>query len=77
RIMFEEASGGRPTVVEEGPWAFFRLLDDSRVSANSEIQFTAELSAGGRVAEVLMQASSVRNPLSRRDLHNFDCSAGL
>jgi type VI secretion system protein ImpL len=77
RIMFEEASGGRPTVVEEGPWAFFRLLDDSRITANSEIQYTAEFSAGGRVAEVLMQASSVRNPLSRRDLHNFDCPAGL
>jgi type VI secretion system protein ImpL len=77
RIMFEEASGGRPTVIEEGPWAFFRLLDDSRVSASSEIKFTAELSAGGRVVEVLIQANSVRNPLSRRDLHNFDCSAGL
>jgi type VI secretion system protein ImpL len=77
RIMFEEASGGRPTVVEEGPWAFFRLLDDSRVTANSEINYTAELSAGGRVVEVLIQANSVRNPLSRRDLHSFDCSAGL
>jgi type VI secretion system protein ImpL len=77
RIMFEEASGGRPTVVEDGPWAFFRLLDDSRVSPVSEIQFSAELTAGGRVIEVLMQASSVRNPLSRRDLHNFDCPAGL
>ena len=77
RIMFEEASGGRPTVVEEGPWAFFRLLDDSRVSADSEIQYTAEFSAGGRVVEVLIQANSVRNPLSRRDLHNFNCAAGL
>jgi type VI secretion system protein ImpL len=77
RIMFEEASGGRPTVVEEGPWAFFRLLDDSTVTATSETQFTAVLGAGGRTVELLIQTNSVRNPLARRDLHQFSCPAGL
>ena len=77
RIMFEEASGGRPTVVEDGPWAFFRMLDDSSIRATSETQFTAELGAGGRTVELLIQANSVRNPLAQRDLHNFSCSSGL
>jgi type VI secretion system protein ImpL len=77
RIMFEEASGGRPTVVEEGPWALFRLLDDSTVQATSETQFTVVMGAGGRSVELLVQASSVRNPLARRDLHDFSCSSGL
>jgi type VI secretion system protein ImpL len=77
RIMFEEASGGRPTVVEEGPWALFRLLDDSRVTKVSDIQYAVELTAGGRVAEVIVQTRSVRNPLAQRDLHTFECPSSL
>jgi type VI secretion system protein ImpL len=77
RIMFEEASGGRPTVVEDGPWALFRLLDDSVVTKVSDIQYTVELSAGGRSAEVIIQTRSVRSPLSQRDLHRFQCPAAL
>lgn len=77
RIMFEEASGGRPTVVEDGPWALFRLLDDSRVTRMSDIQYAIELTAGGRVAEVIVQTRSVRNPLAQRDLHNFECPSSL
>jgi type VI secretion system protein ImpL len=77
RIMFEEANGGRPTVVEEGPWSFFRLLDDSTVVRQSDIQYTATFTAGGKSIDVLLQASSVRNPLARRDLHNFSCASNL
>ena len=73
RIMFEERSGGRPTVVEEGPWALFRLFDGSNITAQSQIQFELDLIAGGRTAKVRAQARSVRNVLSRRDLHNFQC----
>ena len=77
RIMFEEASGGRPTVVEDGPWALFRLLDDSRVTKISDIQYAVELTAGGRVAEIIVQTRSVRNPLAQRDLHTFECPSSL
>jgi type VI secretion system protein ImpL len=77
RIMFEEASGGRPTVVEDGPWALFRLLDDSRVTKVSDIQYAVEMSAGGRVAEVIVQTRSVRNPMAQRDLHTFECPSSL
>lgn len=77
RIMFEEASGGRPTVVEEGPWALFRLLDDSAVTKVSDIKYAIALSAGGRTAEVIMQTRSVRSPMTKRDLHNFQCPSAL
>ena len=77
RIMFEEASGGRPTVVEEGPWALFRLLDGSVVSKVSDIQYAIALTAGGRTAEVIMQTRSVRSPMTKRDLYNFQCPSAL
>jgi len=77
RIMFEEASGGRPTVVEDGPWAFFRLLDDSVVTEVSDIQYAVALTAGGRTAELILQTRSVRSPMTRRDLHNFRCPSAL
>ena len=77
RIMFEEASGGRPTVVEDGPWALFRMLDDSVVTKVSDIQYAVALSAGGRTAEVIVQTRSVRSPMTQRDLHNFQCPSAL
>ena len=77
RIMFEEASGGRPTVVEDGPWALFRLLDDSVVNKLSDIQYAIALTAGGRTAEVILQTRSVRSPMTQRDLHNFQCPSAL
>lgn len=77
RIMFEEASGGRPTVVEEGPWALFRLLDGSRLSARSASEYELEVSAGGRSATLLVKMRSVRNPFSNRDIEGFECPDGL
>jgi len=77
RIMFEERSGGRATVVEEGPWALFRLLDASAVTKESDIRYTIALSAGGRTAGVIAQTRSVRNPIAQRDLHKFQCPSSL
>ncbi len=77
RIMFEESSGGRPTVVADGPWALFRLLDGSNVSEFSEIQYVVELTAGSRTAEVVVQTRSVNSPMAHRDLHNFRCPSAL
>jgi len=77
RIMFEEASGGRPTVVEDGPWALFRLLDGSTISKVSDTQYVVGLTAGGRTAEVIVQTRSVRSPMTKRDLHNFQCPSAL
>ena len=77
RVMFEEASGGRPIVVEEGPWSLFRLLDGSRLTARSASEYDLELAAGGRTAGLLVRMRSVRNPLSVREVEGFVCPSGL
>lgn len=77
RIIFEEASGGRQTVVQEGPWAFFRLLDGANIRPVSDIEYSVDLTAGGRTAVIQVQARSVTNPLSGPGLHEFRCPSSL
>ena len=77
RIMFEEASGGRPTVVEDGPWAMFRLLDASNVRQLTDIEFEANFNAGSRSATVKIETRSVTNPFSGPKLHEFSCPGSL
>jgi type VI secretion system protein ImpL len=73
RVMFEEASGGRPTVVEEGPWALFRLLDSSDIRQLSDIKYEAIVTAGSRSATLAIETRSVINPFSGPKLHEFRC----
>jgi type VI protein secretion system component VasK len=77
RIMFEEASGGRPTVVVEGPWAMFRLFDGANIKPVSDIEYEIAFTAGGRNATVRAQTRSVTNPLSGPGLHEFRCPDSL
>jgi type VI secretion system protein ImpL len=77
RIMFEEASGGRPTVVVEGPWALFRLFDGANIKPVSDIEYEIGFTAGGKSATVRAQARSVTNPLSGPGLHEFRCPDSL
>ena len=77
RVMFEELGGARHTVVEDGPWAFFRLLEGSTVQQISEIRYAVEFTAGGRSAAVIIQTRSVNSPMAHRDLHNFSCPSSL
>lgn len=77
RIMFEEASGGRPTVVVEGPWAMFRLFDGANIRPVSDIEYEIAFTAGGRNATVRAQTRSVTNPLAGPGLHEFRCPDSL
>ena len=77
RVMFEEASGGRPTVVEEGPWALFRLLDSSHIKQISDIKYEAVVTAGSRSAALEIETRSVTNPFSGPKLHEFRCPENL
>jgi type VI secretion system protein ImpL len=77
RVMFEEASGGRPTVVEEGPWGLFRLLDSSNIRPLSDIKYEAVVTAGSRSATLAIETRSVTNPFSGLKLHEFRCPDNL
>jgi type VI secretion system protein ImpL len=72
------ASGSASGMVEEGPWALFRLFDRVRIEpTNAPERFKATFDVDGRKAVFEVTASSVRNPFRLRELNEFSCPAGL
>jgi type VI secretion system protein ImpL len=66
--------GNSPNVVAfQGPWAWFRALDQAKIQPQSETRFLATFSQAGHTARVLIEATSVRNPFSQNELQSFRC----
>jgi type VI secretion system protein ImpL len=72
-ISIEERGGARPNLVEQGPWALFRLLGKAQLQAQGETRFLATYTLGGRTVRLIVQANSSRNPFARDLLHGFSC----
>ena len=73
-VSFERIGAGSFSIAKEGPWAWFKLLDVStmgRKSSADQIQVT--FSTAGLKARYQIQASSVTNPFTKRDLAKFRC----
>lgn len=78
RLAMTPVSGGdTPSIVTEGPWAFFRLLDRATIEGSLPDQFTATFSVGSLSARFQLRAASVRNPLRGVGLDRFRCPEGL
>jgi len=61
-------------ISQDGPWALFRLIDQSRVggaSASDRFRFT--VSAGGASATFEVRTGSVLNPFTLPQLRDFQC----
>ena len=68
-------AGGPPNEVTfQGPWAWFRALDQAKIQAESLTRFLVTFSQGGHSARVIVDATSVRNPFARKELQSFRCS---
>ena len=62
----------------QGPWAWFRLLDDSEFTSTSvPEQFEVAFSVGGRTTAFDLIARSAFNPFSLEALRRFGCPARL
>lgn len=72
-VLFEQSGGGGPNHSYQGPWALFHLLDDASVQPQSDVRYLVTLSAGGRLARLTLEATSVRNPFARNELRSFRC----
>ena len=72
---FEERGGMRVNIVAEGTWAWFRLLDQAQVDAQSDVSYLLTFARGGHEAKVTLEAASVRNPFGKRELQQFRCAA--
>jgi type VI secretion system protein ImpL len=81
RLSFVPAAGGPPvTVVREGPWALFRLLQDGgRFERMGQPDaFLVELgAAGGHALRLRLRAASVENPFDIGVFSRFACPESL
>jgi type VI secretion system protein ImpL len=67
-----------PTITKSGAWSFFRLLDAGRLErTGGPDRFRVSFSSGGHSAAYEIHAGSVVNPLSSRDLSEFQCPSTL
>lgn len=78
RVLLEPAGAGSNGLLNDGPWALFRLFD--RVSLQPQAapeKYRAIFDIDGRKAVFEVTASSVRNPLRLPELRAFRCPQGL
>lgn len=72
-VTMEEKAGGRPNIVEQGPWALYRLLGKAQFQAQTETRFLATYTLDGKTIRLIVQANSSRNPFARDLVHGFNC----
>jgi type VI secretion system protein ImpL len=72
-VAFEEQGGTGPNFVKQGPWAWFRALDQAQVKHDSDTRLEITFAAGGHSMRALLDASSIRNPFVRDELAGFQC----
>ncbi|VAW69194.1 IcmF-related protein [hydrothermal vent metagenome] len=78
RLIFERFGAGRFSIVKDGPWAWFKLLDSSTIGrTRSADQIQVTFSTAGLKARYQIQASSITNPFTNRELAKFRCPKRL
>lgn len=74
RMVFVDLLDARPTRSFSGPWAWFRLLDDTEIiETNQSELFKLIISLAGHTADFELRAVSVRNPFKLQELRGFRC----
>jgi len=78
RILFENQDGSQAARSEEGPWAFFRLLGNSRLEkTRNKAVYRVTFQEGGRNVVYELRAKSVINPFGDDLLAGFRCPESL
>ncbi len=73
---FEDRAGGRPNVISQGPWAWFRLIEAGQIQRETDTtktRYVLALEKGGHQAKVIIEAQSILNPYLKPDLQQFSC----
>jgi type VI secretion system protein ImpL len=73
RIVFTGFDEAGAVKREDGPWAWFRILDQAEKQVMSPDRFIATFAVGGRKMRYEIRASSVVNPFAMPDLQKFRC----
>jgi type VI secretion system protein ImpL len=72
-VVFEERGGPGPSTVKQGPWAWFRALDQAQIKRDSDTHMQVTFATGAHSMRVVLDAASVRNPFARDELAGFKC----
>ena len=72
-VTFEPRGDAGPGFVKQGPWAWFRALDQGQVKKDSDTREEVTFTAGAHSMRVLLDATSIRNPFVRDELSGFRC----
>ena len=72
-VMFEERGNPGPSFVKQGPWAWFRALDQAQLKRDSDTRVEVTFAAGAHSMRVLLDATSIRNPFVRDEISGFRC----
>ncbi|MDH5326815.1 MAG: type VI secretion system membrane subunit TssM [Gammaproteobacteria bacterium] len=78
RMSFKASSGSHISRTKDGPWGFFRVLDQSEVTKtalNDQYKVTFEIN--GHKAKYELRADSVVNPFRLGALESFSCPTRL
>jgi type VI secretion system protein ImpL len=70
------APSGRTGKTFDGPWALFRLFDDSKAEVIRPDRFRWTFDVDGRKATFIVNTNSVQNPFSFPELADFKCPTG-
>jgi type VI secretion system protein ImpL len=73
-VVFETSGGNGPSLVRQGPWAWFRLLDQAQVKRVSDTRLDVTFTASGHAMQLTLDAASIRNPFVRDELAGFRCA---
>ncbi|HOB62092.1 MAG TPA: type VI secretion system membrane subunit TssM [Candidatus Competibacteraceae bacterium] len=67
------AASGPSQLNESGPWAWFKLLDQTQIQPTGTGQFQLTFQIGGRQAVYEMRTANGSNPFRLRELEGFRC----
>jgi type VI secretion system protein ImpL len=73
RTVFETKGGAHKVMSDDGPWAWFRLLDQARVEITTPDRFLVTFKAGEHETRYEIRANSVINPFVMKELQEFQC----
>ena len=70
---FEERGGSHPSMAAEGPWAWFRLIDQAQVRRETDAVYVVTFDKGGHESRIRVETVSIRNPYGNQILQQFSC----
>jgi len=77
RFGFDTLDGKQVSRAEEGPWAWFRVLDKAGIQITAQDKFLLTFDIDGLQAGYELSATSVDNPFALRELQNFQFPLSL